>query len=251
MSCPDCGRSGAIVVATVPAVERTPTEGTAAEKASHFCPVFLGLRNRRVVMVGGGPVAAAKVTELLPTGAEVVVVAPEVEPAIRELAGAGELVWQARSYEPGDLAGAFLLLAADSPGVNARAAGEAKGRGVLVNVADDPAHCDLITPAVVRRGELTVAISTGGHSPAFARYVRELLETVIGPEYGGLLVRVAEVRQQMLSRGQRASPERWQTALAEAVAACRTGSSLVEAQDRLRRALGSFCSGADVESHSP
>ena len=222
-----------------------------AERAPRYYPAFLDLRGRRVVVVGGGPVAAAKVTELLPTGAEVVVVAPEVEPAIRESAGAGELVWQARSYEPGDLAGAFLLLAADSPGVNARAAGEAKRRGVLVNVADDPAHCDLITPAVVRRGELTVAISTGGSSPAFARYVRELLETAIGEEYGVVLDLVAGVRRWLRARGKRAAPEHWQAAIAQALAEYRAGSSRTRVHSRLLTTLGAVRREATRDTTTP
>ena len=229
-------------VAPVPIAERTPTARAAAEQASRYYPVYLDLRGRRVVVVGGGPVAAQRVAELLPTGAEIVVVAREVESAIEELAAAGELVWHRRGYQPADLIGAFLLLAADSPAVNTRAAREAQRRGVLVNVADDPAHCDLITPAVVRRGGLTVAVSTGGRSPAFARYVRERLEAIIGEEYGELLATVAEVRQEMFRRGQRVSPERWQAALHEAVAEYQSGHGLVGAQERLRRVLGAALS---------
>ena len=187
-------------IASVPAAEWAPCEGMAAETASHYYPVFLDLRDRRVVVLGGGPIAAQKVVELLPTSAEIVVVAREVEAVLEELAAAGRLVWQRRGYQPADLTGAFLLLAADSPTVNTRAARDAQRRGVLVNVADDPAHCDLITPAVVRRGALTVAVSTGGRSPAFARYVRERLEAILGEEYGELLASVADVRQYIMRR---------------------------------------------------
>ena len=203
-----------------------------------YYPLFLDLRGRRVVVVGSGRVAVQKVAELLPTGAEVVVVAPEVEPALGELAAAGKLIWCRGSYQPGSLAGAFLLLAADSPTVNARAARDARRRGVLVNVADDPALCDFIAPAVVRRGKLTVAISTGGSSPAFARYVREQLETAIGEDYGLVLDLVASMRRWLHGRGRRASAERWQTAIAQALADQRAGSSRTRMQDRLLATLG-------------
>ena len=212
--------------------------GDPGPPTTHYYPLFLDLRGRRVVVVGGGRVAVQKVAELLPTGAEIVVVAPEVEPALGELAAAGDLVWCRRSYQPAILTGAFLLLAADSPTVNARAAREARRRGVLVNVADDPTRCDFIAPAVVRRGKLTVAVSTDGSSPAFARYVREQLETVIDEEYGLVLDLVAGVRRWLHARGRRASPERWQTAIAQALAEHRAGSGRTRVQSRLLTTLG-------------
>ena len=222
--------------------------GDPGPPTTHYYPLFLDLRGRRVVVVGGGWVAIQKVAELLPTGAEIVVVAPEVEPAIGELAAAGKLVWWRRSYQPDDLAGAFLLLASDSPTVNARAARDARRRGVLLNVADDPTHCDFITPAIVRRGDLTVAVSTGGRSPAFARYVRERLETVLSEEYGAVLDLVAGVRRWLHVRGRRASPERWQSAIAQALAEHRAGSSRTRVQSRLLTTLAAVRRDATREA---
>ena len=224
----------------ISAGEQTTWESNPGERAAHYYPAFLDLRERRVVVLGGGPIAVQKVADLLPTGAEIVVIAPTAEPAIGEWAATGALIWHRRSYRPGDLAGVSLLLAADAPAVNAQATGEAKRRGVLVNVADDPAHCDFIAPAVVRRGGLTVAISTGGRSPAFARYVRERLETALGEEYGLVLDLVAGVRRHLHARGRRASPERWQAAITQALAAYRAGSSRGQVQRDLLAAVGAI-----------
>jgi len=133
-------------------------------------PLFVELEGRPCVVLGGGAVAERKVEGLLAAGAVVTVVSPALSPALATLASAGRIAHVARSYTHGDLRGAALAFAAtDDGGVNAAVALEGRARGVWVNAADDPAHCDAILPAVVRRGAVTVAVSTGGASPALAR----------------------------------------------------------------------------------
>lgn len=162
---------------------------------------LIGLARRRAVVVGGGCVAARKVEGLLETGAQVTVVSPALAPELEALAEAGLVAVVRRSYREGDLAGAFLVVAAtDDPAVNRAVGREAEGLGCLVNVVDDPEHSNFITPAVVRRGEVVVSISTGGSSPALARRLRERLEALVGPEYGEMAELLAELRPEILRR---------------------------------------------------
>lgn len=189
-----------------------------------YYPVFLDLRGRRVVVLGGGPIATRKVQDLTLAEADILVVAPEAEAPIAELAGQGRLIWLQRRYQATDLKGAFLLIAAtDSRAVNARAAQHARERGVLVNAVDDPPNCDVIAPAVIRRGALTVAVSTGGLSPAYARFMRERLEELLGDEYGLLLAAAAEARARLAARASNPSPARWQRALRQTLAEISSG----------------------------
>jgi siroheme synthase-like protein len=163
--------------------------------------VLTGLAGRCCVVVGGGAVAARKAQALVEAGARPVVIGPELGPEVEAMAVAGQVQIERRCYRPGDLAGAALAIAATGDRqVNAAVAEEARQRGVLVNVVDDPALCTFTLPAVVRRGDLLVAISTGGQSPAFARHLREMLEEIIDPAYGELLALVGSLRPRVLSR---------------------------------------------------
>lgn len=162
---------------------------------------LIGLEARRTVVIGGGAVAVRKVAGLLAAGAAVTVISPALTPELEQRAAAGEVAVQRRPYQPGDLEGAFLVIAAtDDPSVNHAVWGEASGRGCLVNVVDDPAHSNFIVPAIVRREEITLAIQTGGASPALARRLRERLAGVIGPEYGVLAGLLTELRPELLAR---------------------------------------------------
>jgi precorrin-2 dehydrogenase/sirohydrochlorin ferrochelatase len=177
-------------------------------------PITLRLDGRRCVVVGGGSVAARKVNALVGTGADVVVVAQEVVPHLQMLADQGRLLVERRRFEPGDLDGAFLAFAAtDDPKVNRAVASAARERGVPVNVADDPAGCDFTVPAVVRRGDVMVAISTGGRSPAFARHLRTDLDRWLTPERCALLDLAADLRHELRADGQAPDAEDWQRAL--------------------------------------
>ena len=149
-----------------------------------YYPAFLDLRGRNCLVVGGGVIAERKVESLLECEARVKVVTREVTDGLAELAQSGSIELDLRDYAPDDLLGIFLVIAAtDDPTVQARIGAEAKKRGLLVNVVDDPANCTFIVPAVARRGELSIAVSTGGRSPALAARIREKLEGLFGPEY--------------------------------------------------------------------
>lgn len=178
-------------------------------------PIFLGLLGRRCVVIGGGAVAARKVRGLLACGAVVTVVSPAVTPTLERLARRGQIRRVRRRYRDGDLEGATLAFAATGDvGVSAAVFAEGRRRRVWVNAADDPARCDFILPATVRRGRLTIALGTAGASPAVARAARKHLEASLGPEWGRLLVLAASVRRDLRARGTRASSAAWRRALA-------------------------------------
>jgi precorrin-2 dehydrogenase/sirohydrochlorin ferrochelatase len=156
---------------------------------SRFCyPIFLNLRGRPCAVVGGGAVAERKVKGLLECEASVTVISPRLTGALQKLAEGETIGYLPRAFETGDLEGAFLVVAAaDDPEVNSRVWTEASGLGLLVNVADKPDECNFILPSVLRRGGLTLAVGTGGASPALARKLRTDLEDRYGPEYAALV----------------------------------------------------------------
>lgn len=160
------------------------------------------LSGSTVVVVGGGPAAEAKVQALLPTGARLVVVSPRITARLRELVAEGRLQWRPRRYRRGDLRGATLVFAATGDGPsNARLRRHAHRAGAVVNAVDDPANCDVTVPAVVRRGPVTVAVTTDGHSPAAARFLREELDAVLPAELGDLVAVAAEAREELRRQG--------------------------------------------------
>lgn len=155
---------------------------------------------RQTVVVGGGHVASRKVEALLSADANVKVISPALVPDLQMLADSGRITCIQRAYQDGDLEGAYLVIAAtDETSVNHAVWREAVKRGCQINVVDDPEHSTFILPALVQRGEMTVAISTGGGSPALARRLRERLETFIGPEYGTLTDIMAELRPELIA----------------------------------------------------
>ena len=165
-----------------------------------FFPVNLSIRDRAVTIVGGGAVARRKCRSLLEAGARITVIAPRLDPRLGELRDQGLLAHIQRSYEPGDLTGAFLVFAAtDNAAVNRAVAEEAASRGILVSLADTPALGNFTMPSAVRRGALLIAVSTGGKSPALARLIREGLEEEFGPEYGEALEILGAVREKLLT----------------------------------------------------
>lgn len=161
-----------------------------------FYPIMVDLSGKRCLVAGGGTVAERKVARLVECGAEVVVVSPRATARLKALASAGRISLRHRPFRPADLAGAFLVVAAtDDPEVNRAVAAGARRAGGLVNVADDPAACSFLVPSVLRRGDLTVAISTGGGSPALAKRLRERLEQTVGPEYEAFLAALGRLRR--------------------------------------------------------
>ena len=170
-------------------------------------PVNLYLDGQPCVVVGGGPVAAGKVENLLACGARVVVVAPAACGAIEGWADQGQLEWRRKVYETGDLDGAFLAVTAtDDPAVNHQVYVDGEAARVLVNSADDPANCRFTLPSIVRRGDLTITISTLGRSPAMAKHLRRKLTEVVGPEYEAALEVLAAVRDELRNRGVTTEP---------------------------------------------
>lgn len=159
---------------------------------------LIGLQTRQTVVVGGGHVAARKVEGLLAADAQVKVISLVLIPELQKLVASGAISFTQRAYQEGDLEGVFLAIAAtDDPSVNYAVWAEATRRGCLINVVDDPEHSTFILPAILQRGEMSVAISTGGGSPALARRLRERLGDIIGTEYGILTDLLAELRPEM------------------------------------------------------
>ena len=149
-----------------------------------YYPIFLRVAGRPCLVIGAGKVAEQRVESLLNAGARVTVISPESTPALAALAAAGTIVLQPRPYAGGDLCGFFLAYAATDDGpLHAQIAREAEAAGVLLNVVDDPQRCDFIMPSVLERGDVVIATSTSGTSPALARRIRRQLEGVVGPEY--------------------------------------------------------------------
>lgn len=167
---------------------------------AHY-PVNLDLEDKRCLVVGGGEVAERKVEMLLDFGGRVVVIAPELTPRLESLAADSSVEHVACTYRPGMLKGAFLVIAAtDEPEVNHAVAEEARHLGILVNVVDDPDFCSFFVPAVVRRGDLVIAVSTSGRSPSLARRLRERLEEELTPAYGDLADLLGELRDEVKAK---------------------------------------------------
>ena len=176
---------------------------------TRYLPICLNLTGRKAVIVGGGNVGTQKVRDFLGCGAEVHVVSPLLSPFIREQAAAGAITPSERRCEPGDIAGAFLVVVAtDDPETNRRVYEEASAAGQLVNVCDDPPHCNYIFASRIERGPLTVSIFTHGTSPAFARRVRRELEAWLGPEYAEFAVLLAELRPEVKALEGLTQPDR-------------------------------------------
>jgi precorrin-2 dehydrogenase / sirohydrochlorin ferrochelatase len=164
-------------------------------------PAFVKLAGRRCLVVGAGAVGEEKIGGLLRANADVVVVAPRATPRVRAWAREGKIRWKRRKFRPGDLAGVFLVVAAtSSPRLHARIYRDARRRAVLCNAADDPPNCDFYYGAVVQRGSLQIAISTGGHSPALAQRLKRLLEREFRAEYGLWLEELGEEREKLFAK---------------------------------------------------
>ncbi len=184
------------------------------ERISHYYPISLNIFGKKCVVVGGGKVALRKVKVLLEHGANVEVVSPALHRDLAQLVEAGTIRLIHRDYTPGDLKDAFLAIAATTKtDTNKRVAEEAKRQGVLVNVVDDLEQSDFIVPSYLRRGNLTIAVSTDGTSPALARKVRTNLEQNFSEEYTSLVDLIKEVRAELQNRAVTVSGNDWQRAL--------------------------------------
>ena len=171
-------------------------------KPAKLFPMFLKLSGRPCLVVGAGTIGESKIVSLLEAGGRLRVVAPEATPQVRSWAQSNEIQWHQRPFEPHDLDGIFLVVAAtSSTELHKRIFEEATRRGVLCNIVDVPALCDFYYPAVVQRGALQIAISTSGESPALAQRLRKQLEEHFGAEYEEWLAQLGEARDKVQSAG--------------------------------------------------
>ncbi len=221
-----------------------------------YYPVFLDLRGRRVVVIGGGDMGEEKVTRLLLYDAKVVVVAPDVTDEVSELADSGKIEWVRRQYRRGDLDGAFITIVADTndEAVNNSVSEEARERNVPLNVADVTHLCTWITPSVARRGDVIVATSTGGASPALARRFREILNGECRLEsrhelmdFADLAPLLSEARLQLLDKGIRLNLDHWQACLTDELIDLVQAGDIERARNVLMDSLlvGTTCDCAD------
>jgi precorrin-2 dehydrogenase/sirohydrochlorin ferrochelatase len=179
-----------------------------------YYPIFVELNDRRCLVIGGGTVAERKVEELLAMGARVTVISPAITGGLRDLLTRGSIRHVERAYQEGDLADCDLVFATtDHPTINAAAFREARSRRIWINSADDAAHCDFILPGVVRRGDLTVAVSTGGVSPAATRAIREELDDYFTPDYARFVQVAGEARRRLREKSVAVSGSVWNQAL--------------------------------------
>jgi precorrin-2 dehydrogenase / sirohydrochlorin ferrochelatase len=173
-----------------------------AATAAELFPVALKLQGRECLVVGAGRVAESKIESLTRCGARVRVVAPQATEKIRAMAKAGRIAWERRRYRKSDLAGLFLVVAAtSSPALHEEIFRQARRAGILCNAVDEPERCDFYYPAVVRRGPLQIAISTGGRSPSLAQRLRQELELSFPAEYGAWTEAIGRARRAVLASG--------------------------------------------------
>ena len=204
-----------------------------------YYPIFLQLEDRRCLVVGGGREAQRKVEGLLAAGGRATLIAPDLTDDLQRLLAEGHIEYVERAYRDGDLDGYELcMVATDDGAVNAQVAAEGRRRRVWVNAADDPANCDFILPAIIRRGAITVAASTGGGSPALARRLREELDAYLTDEMPALAELLKEVRAELKSRGILPDPEVWQDAIDEELRVLLAQRKYRQAKARLLIGLG-------------
>ena len=199
-----------------------------------YYPVYLNLAGKRCVIIGGGTIAQGKIGGLLQAGCRITVISPDATPGIRQAAQRGDVQWLERPYQPGDLAGAFIGVAATNVWhVNQEIYQEAERGGVLLNVVDDPDLCTFIAPSLVKREPVTLAISTGGASPALARKLRETLAQAEALEWADLADVLAQARRIVKEKRIVIDPERWQCCITRELLELAQQGRSAEALDQL------------------
>ena len=211
-----------------------------------YYPVYLDLRGRKCVVIGGGFIGQEKVERLIEFGADVVIYAQEATSKVRELSTAGDLTWVSRGYLQGDLEGAFIAIVADTSdnNINQAVANEAKERNVPLNVNDVTDLCTWIAPALVKNGDVVISASTGGTSPALARKLREELAGTSRTgskyrpiEYGDLAPLLKEIRSDFLKKGIRLNPDHWQASITDEVLEMFKSGKIDDARTKLLSTL--------------
>jgi precorrin-2 dehydrogenase / sirohydrochlorin ferrochelatase len=180
----------------------------------HLYPAFLSLRGKTCVVVGGGHVATRKIRSLLATNANIVVISPQLHTELQALLTTNAIHYIPGLYIKEHLAGAALVFAAtNNPAINQQIAQDAHQRGLWINIADNPDNSDFHVPATIHRQDLTLAISTAGGSPTFARYVRELLEQALHESLGQALDMIAQARSRILAAPKAQQVQLWDSLL--------------------------------------
>ena len=161
-----------------------------------YYPVYIEMREQPCVVIGGGKIAEGKVDGLLAVKAKVTIISPDLTPRLQELARQNLIAYIERTYQPGDLTGAFMVICAtDQADINHQVWQEASANHQLVNVVDDTPRCNFIAPSILRKGDLTIAISTSGKAPALAVRLKERLQSELGPEYERFLELAGKLRE--------------------------------------------------------
>ncbi len=164
-----------------------------------YYPIFLDLQDKKILVIGGGVVAGQKIAGLLEAGACVTVLSPEIISAIDQKVEEKKLKWKKQSYAPGALSGFFMVFAAtNEPSLNRLIHQEALEKKILCNAVDQPEECDFIVPARVNKGDLTLAISTGGKVPGLSKLLRQKFEQLLNTEYEDLLGELSKIRSTFL-----------------------------------------------------
>lgn len=167
-----------------------------------YYPIFVDLKGRKVLVVGGGSVAGRKIDTLLEYGADVNLVSIELADSLKDHIDSGNIKYLGKEFSEDHLSGMFLVIAAtNDPDLNHRISEAAENKGMLVNAVDQPADCNFIVPSIVNRGDLTIAISTSGKSPAMAKKIRKELTNQYGYEYEQFLILMGNIRKEVLSSG--------------------------------------------------
>jgi precorrin-2 dehydrogenase/sirohydrochlorin ferrochelatase len=204
-----------------------------------YYPVFLDLQDKSVIVIGGGHVAYQKMVNLVKAGANTTVISPELNSDMAALKDDGSFRHIEREYERGDLDGYLLaFVATDDGAINSIVAKEARERGIWVNAVDDVPNCDFIMPGIAQRGDITLAISTAGRSPAMARKLREELEAFLSDEWIRLLDLCAEVRADLRAKGIIIDSDTWNAALDDRLRRLVANERMGQAKSRLLRSLG-------------
>jgi precorrin-2 dehydrogenase/sirohydrochlorin ferrochelatase len=161
-----------------------------------YYPVYIEMRDQLCIVIGGGKIAEGKVEGLLTVKAKITVISPDLTPHLHDLVDQKQITYLARTYQPGDLTGALMVICAtDQPEINHQVWQEAIANHQLVNVVDDTPRCNFIAPSILRKGDLTIAISTSGKAPALAVRLKERLQRELGPEYERFLELAGELRE--------------------------------------------------------
>jgi precorrin-2 dehydrogenase/sirohydrochlorin ferrochelatase len=209
-----------------------------------FYPIMVDIKQRPCTVIGGGTIAERKTETLMACGAQVRVISPEFTPVLLQWATEGRITTIPRLYQDGDLEYAFLVISAtDNMAVNAAVADEANLRRILLNVVDIPQLCNFIVPAVVQKGPLVIAVSTGGTSPAMAKKIRQDLDIMFGPEYGVFLQLLGSMRNEVKGHfaTQAERQKLWEAVIESDILAIIAAGKIDEAEEKIRHAIA--CTG--------